>query len=79
MGTIIPLADFELEAVDGVPVAHLSGEIDRTNSAELGERMADAIKNGIPPDFNMVPFKDKLKDEEIWNVVNYLRSIAKKR
>lgn len=37
------------------------------------------IKNGVPPDFNMVPFKDQLKDEEIWNLVNYLRSIAKKK
>jgi len=27
----------------------------------------------------MVPFKDTLKDDEIWNVVNYLRSIAKKK
>src|SRR5262249_25941333 len=35
------------------------------------------IKNGIPPEFNMVPFKDQLKDDEIWNVVNFLRSIAK--
>jgi cytochrome c oxidase cbb3-type subunit 3 len=39
----------------------------------------DNTRNGIGPDFNMVPWKDKLKDEEIWNVVNYLRSIAKKR
>ena len=36
------------------------------------------IKNGIGPDFNMVPFKDQLKDEEIWSLVNYLRSIRKK-
>jgi mono/diheme cytochrome c family protein len=36
------------------------------------------IKNGVGPDFNMVPFKDTLKDDEIWNVVNYLRSIGKK-
>jgi mono/diheme cytochrome c family protein len=36
------------------------------------------IKNGVAPDFNMVPWKDKLKDDDIWNVVNYLRSIAKK-
>ncbi len=27
----------------------------------------------------MVPFKDQLKDEEIWNVVNYVRSIARKK
>ena len=36
------------------------------------------IKNGIGPDFNMVPWKDMLKDEDIWNVVNYIRSIHKK-
>jgi mono/diheme cytochrome c family protein len=35
------------------------------------------IRNGVAPDFNMVPFKDKLKDDEIWNVVNYIRSIKK--
>jgi mono/diheme cytochrome c family protein len=39
----------------------------------------DSIKNGVAPDFNMVPWKDKLTDTEIWNVVNYLRSIAKKK
>ena len=37
------------------------------------------IKNGIAPDFNMVPFKDQLSDADIWNLVNYLRSIAKKK
>ena len=37
-----------------------------------------SIKEGISPDFNMVPWKDLLKDDEIWNVVNYIRSIAKK-
>jgi len=35
------------------------------------------IKNGVAPDFNMVPFKDRLKDDDIWNVVNYIRSIKK--
>jgi len=39
----------------------------------------DSIKNGVPPDFNMTPWKDQLKDDEIWSVVNYLRSIAKKK
>jgi mono/diheme cytochrome c family protein len=36
------------------------------------------IKNGVPPDLNMIPFGDQIKDPEIWNVVNYLRSLAKK-
>ena len=39
----------------------------------------DNIKNGVAPDFNMVPFKDKLKDDEVWHIVNYIRSIAKKK
>jgi cytochrome c oxidase cbb3-type subunit 3 len=37
------------------------------------------IKNGVAPDFNMIPWKDKLKDPDVWDVVNYLRSIAKKK
>jgi cbb3-type cytochrome c oxidase subunit III len=39
----------------------------------------DNIKKGIAPEFNMTPWKDKLKDDDIWNVVNYLKSIAKKK
>ena len=37
-----------------------------------------AIKNGVPPDLNMIPFGDQLRDPDIWNVVNYLRSVAKR-
>jgi mono/diheme cytochrome c family protein len=36
------------------------------------------IKNGVPPDLSMEPWGDRIKDPEIWNVVNYLRSIGKK-
>jgi mono/diheme cytochrome c family protein len=36
------------------------------------------IKEGIPPDLMMGPFGDRLKDPDIWNVVNFLRSLAKK-
>jgi mono/diheme cytochrome c family protein len=39
----------------------------------------DNIKNGVGPDFNMVPWKDQLKDNDIWNVINYIRSIAQKK
>jgi mono/diheme cytochrome c family protein len=37
-----------------------------------------AIKNGVPPELNMVPFGDQISDTEIWTIVNYIRSIAKK-
>jgi mono/diheme cytochrome c family protein len=36
------------------------------------------IKNGVPPDLSMEPWGDRIKDPKIWNVVNYLRSLAKK-
>ena len=34
------------------------------------------IQNGVPPDLKMEPYGDRLKDPDIWNVVNYLRSLA---
>jgi mono/diheme cytochrome c family protein len=36
------------------------------------------IKNGIPPDFFMEPWGDRLSDTETWSVVNYIRSLARK-
>ena len=39
----------------------------------------DVIKNGVPPDLSMEPWGDRIKDEDIWNVVNYVRSLAKKK
>lgn len=38
----------------------------------------NSIKNGIGPEFNMGAFGDQLKDEDVWKVVNYIRSLAKK-
>lgn len=36
------------------------------------------IKNGVPPDLNMEPWGDRINDTDIWNVVNYIDSLAKK-
>ncbi len=37
------------------------------------------IKEGIGPKFDMKPMKAKIKDDDIWNVVNYLRSLGPKK
>ena len=37
------------------------------------------IKEGVGPDFFMQSFDGKLSDEDIWNTINYLRNLAKKR
>lgn len=37
------------------------------------------IKNGTPPDLFMGPWDGRLTDTEMWNVVNYVRSLAAKK
>ena len=37
----------------------------------------DVVKNGVPPELNMEPWGDRIKDNDIWNVVNYIRSLKK--
>ena len=62
---------------DLIPAApDLTGKAWKHGSSD-GE-IFSSIKNGVPPELNMIPFGDQLKDTDIWNVVNYLRSIARK-
>lgn len=35
------------------------------------------IKNGIPPDLSMPAWGDRLKDPDIWNLVNFVKSLKK--
>ena len=37
-----------------------------------------SIRDGIGPKFDMKPMKAKMMDPDIWNVVNYLRSLGPK-
>jgi anti-sigma B factor antagonist len=58
---MIPLADLKLESIAGLPVAHLSGEIDRSNAAELGDRVASAVGDhagGLVVDLSELAFLD---------------------
>ena len=34
------------------------------------------IRDGVGPDFHMPKFEGKLSDEEMWHVVNYVRTLA---
>ena len=58
------------------PAPDLTGKTFKHGSSD-GE-IFSTIKNGVAPDFNMGAFGDQLKDEDVWNVVNYVRSLAKK-
>ena len=44
------------------------------NGSTDGEIFA-AIRNGVGPKFDMKPYKDRIPERDIWNLVNYLRSL----
>ena len=58
------------------PAPDLTGKQWRHGSSD-GE-IFNTIKNGVPPELNMGAWGEQLKDQDIWNVVNYIRSLAKK-
>jgi mono/diheme cytochrome c family protein len=37
------------------------------------------IKKGVAPDFFMQPFDGRIPDNEIWNLVNYIKSLSQKK
>ena len=37
-----------------------------------------AIRNGVGPAFEMEPWDDRLSETDTWNVVNFLRDLAKR-
>jgi len=37
------------------------------------------VKKGIGPDFFMAPWDGRVKDEDIWNMVNYITSLSQKK
>ena len=37
------------------------------------------IREGVGPDYIMGPYKDRLKETDIWNIINFLRSQSQKK
>ena len=37
------------------------------------------VKKGVAPDFFMQPFDGRIPDNEIWNMVNYIKSLSPKK
>jgi anti-sigma B factor antagonist len=55
------LAELNVESISGLPVAHLLGEIDRSNAGELQALMADAVRGqpeGLVVDLSRLEFID---------------------
>ena len=52
---------------------------DKWDHGSTDGEIFDVIKNGVPPELNMTPWGEILKEADMWNVVNYVRSIATKK
>ena len=63
-----------MAAYNGVRAADLTDEVWQHGSSD-GEIYV-SIRDGIGPEFVMDSWKDKLRDEEIWNLVNYIKTLA---
>lgn len=50
-------------------------DADWQHGSSDGEIFA-VIRDGVGPDFHMPKFEGKLSDEEVWHVVNYVRTLA---
>ena len=37
------------------------------------------VKKGIAPEYFMAPWDGRISDEEIWNMVNYIKSLSQKK
>lgn len=71
------------DAMGGGPLAPKDVHPPNLTDAEWKHGAADGeiftnIRDGVGPQFDMQPMRSRMTDAEIWSIVNYLRSIARK-
>lgn len=49
---------------------------DQWDNGDTDAEIYKAINEGVPPDLFMEPWEGRISDEDIWNVINYLRDLA---
>jgi mono/diheme cytochrome c family protein len=52
---------------------------DRWTHGGTDGEIFSTIKNGVGPEFIMGPYDGRIPDDGIWNIVNFLRSVAQKK
>lgn len=61
---------------DGVTVANLVD--DTWDHGGADEEIFKTITEGVPPDLYMEPWEGRISEEDIWNVINYIRDLGKR-
>ena len=51
---------------------------DQWDNGDTDAEIFETIREGVPPDLYMEPWEGRISDEDIWNVVNYLRDLAER-
>ena len=67
-------ADGSGAASGDVPPANLID--DEWDHGDTDAEIFKTIREGVPPDYNMEPWEGRVTDDDIWNIVNYLRSLV---
>jgi mono/diheme cytochrome c family protein len=48
---------------------------DKWDHGSTDAEISAVIKKGVPPDFFMAPWEGRISDDEVWNLINYLKSL----
>jgi len=52
---------------------------DKSDYGSSDGEVFTVVKKGVPPEFIMGSFEGRLSDTDIWNVINYVRSLSPKK
>ncbi len=70
------LADVQFEEVDGIPIAHVRGEVDMSNATELGTTLQNAVAHvsaGLVVDFTTTEYLDSAGLHFVFDLAKRLR------
>ena len=62
---------------EGAPASDLTDET--WDFGETDGEIFSVIMYGVPPDYVMAAWEDRLTDEDVWHLVNYIRTFTSER
>lgn len=66
-----------IEDRGGSPAPDLTD--DKWDHGSSDGEIFSVMKKGVPPDYFMAPWDGRITDTDIWNLVNYIKSVTQKR
>ena len=63
----------------GGVIARQTAAHDDPEAAKIKNPVAATPESILPPDYFMAPWEGRITDTEIWNLVNYMKSLSQKK